>query len=253
MLPYRDELRTQRPPVVTIALIAANVLVWVLVQGAGAPRPLLGSICDLGLIPGQLTGAVPPGTSFAMGGGWTCLIEPGRRAYHLLTSMFLHASWVHLLGNMWFLWIFGDNVEDAMTRSRFLALYVLGGLAAALAQVVAGPSSVLPMVGASGAVGAIMGAYLVLYPTARVYAFVPLGFLITSIALPAWSMLLYWAGLQLLNGLASVKAGAGTGVAFWAHVGGFTTGLLLARPFARVERVAAQGARRWRPRRVLWG
>jgi len=252
MFPYRDELRTLRPPVVTVALIAANALVWVFVQGAGAPQPLLKSVCDLGLIPGELTGTVAPGTSFPLGDGWACVTESGRHASHLLTSMFLHGSWMHLLGNMWFLGLFGSRVEDAMTRPRFLALYLLGGLAAAFAQVAASPASGVPMVGASGAIGAVMGAYLVLHPRTRVYALVPLGFFITSIALPAWTMLLYWAGLQLLSGLASIGDVSGTGVAFWAHVGGFSAGMLLARPFTRAERDDDQSARRWRPRRVLW-
>jgi len=252
MFPYRDELQALRRPCVTIALIAANVLVWLFVQGAGVPHPLVRSICDLGLIPGELTGAVPAGTSFPLSDGYACVTVAGRHVFHLFTSMFLHGSWVHLLGNMWFLWIFGDNVEDAMTRPRFLALYLLSGLVAALSQVAASPTSGIPMVGASGAIAGVMGAYLVLYPTARVYALVPLGFFLTSIRFPAWVMLLYWAGLQLLNGLASVGDSTGSGVAFWAHVGGFTIGMILVRPFAVADRVAARDVRRWRPRRVLW-
>jgi membrane associated rhomboid family serine protease len=165
--------------------------------------------------------------------------------------MFLHGSWVHLLGNMWFLRLFGDNVEDGMTRPRFLALYLLSGLAAALAQVAASPSLAVPMVGASGAIGGVMGAYLILYPTVRVYAFVPLGFFLTSVALPAWTMLLYWAGLHVLSGLGSI-GDASAGVAFWAHVGGFATGMLLAKAFSRADRVAAHEAQHWRPKRMLW-
>jgi len=253
MFPYRDELQTLRRPYVTMALIAANVAVWVLVQGAGAPQPLMESVCDLGLIPGELTGLVAPGTSFPLGEGSACVVEAGRHVSHLFTSMFLHGSWVHLLGNMWFLWIFGDNVEDAMTRPRFLAFYLLGGLAAAAAQVAASPSSGVPMVGASGAISAVMGAYLILYPRVRVYALVPLGIFLTSIALPAWSMLLYWAGLQLLSGVASVGDAAGDGVAFWAHVGGFTAGILLVRAFGRTDRVDVRDVERWRPKRLLWG
>lgn len=253
MFPYRDELQPLRRPTVTIALIAANVLVWIFVQGAGASQPLMQSVCDLGLIPGELTGTVAPGTSFPLGEGYACVAHAGRHASHLLTSMFLHGSWVHLLGNMWFLWIFGKNVEDAMTRPRFLAFYLLGGLAAAFAQVAAGPGSGLPMVGASGAISGVMGAYLVLYPRVRVYALVPLGNFLTSIALPAWAMLLYWAGLQFLSGLASIGDSTGSGVAFWAHVGGFTAGMILVKPFVQADRVAAREARRWRPRRVLWG
>jgi len=253
MFPYRDELRTLRTPHITIGLIAANVLVWVLVQGAGEPQQLMQSVCDLGLIPGELTGAVQAGTSFPLGGGYACVTEAGRHASHLLTSMFLHGSWVHLLGNMWFLWLFGKNVEDAMTRPRFLAFYLLGGLAAAAAQVAASPSSGIPMVGASGAIGAVMGGYLILYPKVRVYALVPLGSFITSLSLPAWSMLLYWAGLQLLSGVASVGDASGAGVAFWAHVGGFTAGTILVKAFVEPDRIAARlDAERWRPNRVLF-
>jgi len=253
MFPYRDELQPLRRPHVTLALIAANVLVWLFVQGAGAAQPLLQSVCDLGLIPGELTGTVPPGTSFPLGEGYACVTQAGRHASHLLTSMFLHGSWLHLLGNMWFLWIFGKNVEDAMTRPRFLAFYLLSGLTAAFAQVAAGPSSGVPMVGASGAISGVMGAYLILYPTVRVYALVPIGIFLTSIALPAWSMLLYWAGIQLLSGVASIGDSTGSGVAFWAHVGGFTAGMLLVKRFVQGDRVAARDAQRWRPRRVLWG
>jgi membrane associated rhomboid family serine protease len=251
MFPYRDENQIQRRPWVTYAFIALNVLVWLAVQGAGSPIPLMTSVCNLGLIPGELTGALPPGTGFSLGEGLVCLTDPGRQVSHLFTSMFLHGSWMHLLGNMWFLWIFGDNVEDSMTRPRFAAFYLLSGLAAALAQVVTGPSSAVPMVGASGAISGVMGGYLVLFPRVRVYALLPLGFFITTVALPAWMMLVYWAGLQLLSGV--VSAGEGGGVAFWAHVGGFVAGVILVKLFARSDRVAAHKAHHWRPRRVLWG
>jgi len=249
MFPYRDENQTQRRSVVTLAIIAANVLVWVLVQGAGSGMKLAESVCNLGLIPGELTGMLPPGTAFPLGDGLACLTDPGRAPAHLLTSMFLHGSWMHLLGNMWFLWIFGDNVEDSTTRPRFLAFYLLCGLAAAFAQVVADPSSEVPMVGASGAISGVMGAYLVLYPRVRVFALVFLGFFVTSIALPAWVMLLYWMGLQVLGGLASFGRSGG-GVAFWAHGGGFLAGVLLVKVFARRDRVLAHQAAQWQPRRV---
>ncbi|ABS25783.1 rhomboid family intramembrane serine protease [Anaeromyxobacter sp. Fw109-5] len=249
MFPYRDENQTQRRSYVTLAFIALNVLAWVLVQGAGSDLPLMQSVCDLGLIPGELTGALPPGTAFPMGEGIACLTDPGTQASHLLTSMFLHGSWMHLLGNMWFLWIFGDNVEDSMTRPRFLAFYVLCGLAAAFAQVVTSPASGVPMVGASGAISGVMGAYLVLYPRVRVFALVPIGFFLTSIALPAWMMLVYWAGLQLLSGVASMGQSGG-GVAFWAHVGGFAAGVVLVKLFARGDHVREHRTHHWRPRRV---
>jgi len=248
VIPYRDENETQRTAIVTYAIVAANVLVWLLVQGAGAGLPLARSVCEFGLIPGELTGAVRPGTSFAMGGGLVCLTDPGMQVSHLVTSMFLHGSWMHLIGNMWFLWIFGNNIEDSMGRGRFLVFYLLSGLAAAMAQVVTNPASVVPMVGASGAISGVMGGYLVLYPRVRVFALLPLGFLITSIALPAWMMLIYWLGIQLVSGLANA-AREGGGVAFWAHVGGFGAGVVLVKLFARREYVAAHRAQRWEPAR----
>ncbi|HET8542350.1 MAG TPA: rhomboid family intramembrane serine protease [Anaeromyxobacter sp.] len=251
MIPYRDENVTTRRSYVTLALIALNAVAWLTVQGAGAPLPLVRSVCELGLVAGELTGAVPVGTGFPLGDGAICTIDPGPQYAHLLTSMFLHGSWMHLLGNMWFLWLFGDNVEDSMTRPRFVAFYLLCGLAAALAQVISDPASGVPMVGASGAIGGVMGGYLVLYPRVRVFALVPLGFFITSVALPAWMMLVYWVGLQVLSGVASIGRSGG-GVAFWAHVGGFVAGVLLAKLFARRDRVVAHQARHWRPERVRW-
>jgi membrane associated rhomboid family serine protease len=249
MFPYRDENQTQRRSYVAFALIGANVLAWVILQGAGTALPLMRSVCELGLIPGELTGALPPGTSFPIGDGLLCLTDPGAQASHLVSSMFLHGSWMHLLGNMWFLWLFGDNVEDSMTRPRFAAFYLLCGLAAAFAQVLTAPDSAVPMVGASGAISGVMGGYLVLFPRVRVFALLPLGFFLTSVALPAWMMLVYWIGLQLLSGVASIGGGGG-GVAFWAHVGGFAAGVVLVKLFARRDRVAAHTAHHWQPRRV---
>jgi rhomboid family protein len=251
MFPYRDENETQRRSYVTLAVIALNVLAWLLVQGAGAALPLARSICELGLIPGELTGALPPGTGFPMGEGLLCLTDPGSQPAHLVTSMFLHGSWMHLIGNLWFLWIFGDNVEDSMTRPRFAAFYLLCGLAAALAQVVAGPGSGVPMVGASGAISGVMGAYLVLYPRVRVFALLPLGFFLTTVALPAWAMLVYWVAIQVVSGVASI--GQAGGVAFWAHVGGFAAGVILVKLFARRDRVAAHEAHHFEPKRLRWG
>jgi membrane associated rhomboid family serine protease len=252
MFPYRDENQTLRRSWVTLAFIALNALAWLTIQGAGAPMPLMESVCNLGLIPGELTGSLPPGTGFPLGEGAVCLTDPGPQISHLVSSMFLHGSWMHLLGNMWFLWLFGDNVEDSMTRPRFAAFYLLCGLAAALAQVVTGPASGIPMVGASGAISGVMGAYLVLYPRVRVFALLPLGFFITTVALPAWMMLLYWIGLQVLSGVASIGQ-TGGGVAFWAHVGGFVAGIVLVKLFARADRVSAHKAHHWRPRNVRWG
>src|SRR4029453_2651732 len=170
-------------------------------QGAGTPMALARSVCDLGLIPGELTLSLPPGTRFPMGEGLACLTDAGRQPQHILTSMFLHGSWMHLLGNMWFLWIFGNNVEDAMGRFRFTVFYLLTGIAAALTQVMLTPASGVPMVGASGAISGVMGGYIVLYPHVRVFMIVPLGFILTSMAWPAWMMLGYWLLLQFVSGL----------------------------------------------------
>jgi membrane associated rhomboid family serine protease len=251
VFPYHDENETQRAAVVTIALIGLNVLIWLFVQGAGATLPLARSVCNLGLIPGELTGALPAGSRFRMGPGLVCLTDPGPQVSHLVTSMFLHGSWMHLLGNMWFLWLFGNNIEDSMTRPRFVAFYLVCGLAAAALQVVTNPASIVPMVGASGAISGVMGAYLVLYPRVRVFTFVPLGFFLTSVALPAWMMLLYWAVIQFVSGLTSIGVRGG-GVAFWAHIGGFVAGLILAKLFTRAERVTAHREHHWRPQRVGW-
>jgi membrane associated rhomboid family serine protease len=243
MFPYHDENETERTPVVTIAIIALCVLVWVLVQGAGSERAVAESVCNYGLIAGELTGAAQPGTGLPIGDGMVCLVDAGPEYMSTFTSMFLHGGWMHLLGNMWFLWLFGNNIEDSMTRPRFVAFYLLSGVAAAMLQVWSNPASPVPMIGASGAISGVMGGYLVLYPRVKVYTLVPLGFFTTTYALPAWVMLLYWAGLQLLGGFG---AGEG-GVAFWAHVGGFIAGVVLVKLFARRDRVVLHSAGHWRP------
>jgi membrane associated rhomboid family serine protease len=156
---------------------------------------------------------------------------------------------MHLLGNMWFLWLFGNNIEDSMSRPRFITFYLLTGLAAALAQVAANPQSEVPMVGASGAISGVMGAYLVLFPRARIYTMIPLGFILQSVALPAWAMLIYWAFLQVAGGVTSIGAEGG-GVAFWAHLGGFLAGVVLVKLFERPDRVAAHERHHWHPSRA---
>jgi membrane associated rhomboid family serine protease len=250
MFPYHDENETRRTPYVTYAAIALNVLAWLLVQGAGATYWVAWSVCEYGLIPGELTGRLPPGTPFPMGEGLVCLTDPGRQILNVLTSMFLHGSWLHLLGNMWFLWIFGNNIEDSMGHARFAVFYLTCGLAAALLQVAVNPASRIPMVGASGAISGVMGAYLVLYPRVRVWAIVPIGIFPVSIALPAWTMLLYWAALQFLGGLVGLVGEERGGVAFWAHLGGFLAGVVLIKVFARPEDVRAHRKGHWEPRRV---
>jgi membrane associated rhomboid family serine protease len=252
MFPYHDENETQRPPYITMALIALNVVAWLFVQGAGATVPLATSVCNLGLIPAELTASLPPGARFPMGGRLVCVTDPGRQTIHLLTSMFLHGSWMHLLGNMWFLWLFGNNIEDAMTRPRYVAFYLLSGLSAALAQVAADPASAVPMVGASGAISGVMGAYLVLFPRVKVFTLVPLGFYATSVALPAWAMLIYWAFLQMVGGVTSIFDEQTGGVAFWAHLGGFLAGVVLVKVFERRDRLTAHKSHHWRPRHIGW-
>jgi membrane associated rhomboid family serine protease len=254
MFPYRDENVTLRTPLVTFALIAANVAAWVLVQGAGSPLPLAESVCNLGLVAGELTGKLRPGMAFPMGEGLSCVVDAGREPSHVLTHMFLHGSWMHLLGNMWFLWIFGNNVEDSMGRVRFLVFYLVCGLAAAILQVVINPASGVPMVGASGAISGVMGGYVVLYPRARVYVLLFLGFFITTVVMPAWTMIGYWALIQLVSGVVSLGAQgeAGGGVAFWAHVGGMIAGIVLVRLFARDDYVEEHRAHHWAPKRLGW-
>ena len=147
--------------------------------------------------------------------------------------MFMHGGWFHILGNLWFLSVFGDNVEDAMGPVRFSLFYLLCGVAAALAHVAASPDSAVPVVGASGAIGGVMGAYAVLYPRAPVHMLVTLGFYFTRMVVPAYLMLGYWFLLQVLGGIPALQ-GAGGGVAFWAHVGGFAAGIALL-PLFRVR------------------
>ena len=250
MIPYHDENATIRPAVVTAVIVGLCVCAWLFVQGAGLGVALVASVCNLGLIPGELTQTLRAGAAFPMGEGLACVIDPGPQYLNVLTSMFLHGSWMHLIGNMWFLWLFGNNVEDSMTRPRYVLFYLLCGLAAALAQVLADPRSSVPMVGASGAISGVMGAYLVLYPRVRVYTFVPLGIIFTTIALPAWVMLIYWMAIQILGGLSEVGTGQGGGVAFWAHAGGFVAGAALIKVFASDRRVVAHEAHHYRPRRV---
>ena len=252
MFPYRDENETQRTAIVTVTIVALNVLAWLFVQGAGGTLALAQSVCNFGLIPGELTGSIDPGTRFPMGEGLACATDPGRQFSHLLTHMFLHGSWMHLLGNMWFLWLFGNNVEDSMGRLRFIGFYLLSGLTAAAAQIITSPGSAIPMVGASGAISGVMGGYLLLYPTVRVYTLVVLGFFITSMALPAWVMLISWGYVQVAGGVTSMFAEQTGGVAFWAHVGGFVAGVALIKVFERRDRVLAHTSHHFRPGRVGW-
>jgi len=240
MFPYRDDNPTLATPIVTFLLMGANVAMWVLVQGMGAEPSLSRSVCELGLIPGEFLGLVPQGATVPMGPQTVCMLGDEQTWFTPLTSMFLHGGWFHLIGNMWFLWVFGNNVEDSMGHIRYLAFYLLCGLAAAAAQTFMNPSSAIPMVGASGAISGVMGAYIVLYPKVRVHMLVILGIFITRIVVPAYLMLGYWFLLQLVGG-GLTKSSEG-GVAFWAHAGGFIAGALLIRLFKDPELVAQHRA-----------
>ena len=245
MFPIRDENPGVLTPLVTAGLVVANVAAWTLVQGLGTEAALTRSICSLGLIPGELLHTVRAGTHVPLGAGAACVISAHPNWLTPLTSMFLHGGWFHLIGNMWFLWIFGNNVEDAMGHARFAIFYALCGLAAAAAQVLSNPSSPMPMVGASGAIGGVMGAYIVLYPRVRVHMLLVLGFYVTTVAVPAYFMLGYWFLVQLIGGTASL-ASEGGGVAFWAHVGGFAAGALLIFLFRDPRLLARNPVSGWR-------
>ena len=246
MFPIRDENPHFLTPLVSHGLVVANILVWALLQGLGSDPQLATSICQLGLIPGELLQRLPPGSSFPLGEGHACLIQGTPNWITPLSSMFMHGGWMHLIGNMWFLWIFGNNVEDAMGHLRFLAFYLLCGLAAAALQVFSQPDSGIPMVGASGAIGGVMGGYVVLYPRVRVHMMVMFGFYIRTIAVPAAFMLGYWFLLQLLGGAVSLSRHGEGGVAFWAHVGGFAAGALLVLVFRDPRLMARHPTQGWR-------
>lgn len=246
MLPLRDENPTVRFPFATVSLIALNVIAWTIVQGLGGERALAESVCRYGLIPADVLGTAPSGSAFAVAADLVCVVTPDGDLLPLLTSMFMHGGWLHIIGNMWFLWIFGDNVEDAMGPVRFTIFYLACGIAAAGAQMLTDLHSLVPMVGASGAIGGVMGAYALLYPRARVQMLVFLGFYVTTVGVPAVLMLGYWFAIQVISGLPGLGGGAAGGVAFWAHVGGFVAGLALApllRVPAYVESHRAQSAR----------
>ncbi len=241
MFPLRDENPTIRIPYAVIAVIIINALVWFFVQGFGGERDLARSLCLYALIPGDLLGLVNEGTRVQVSANLACALDGSPNPTSLVTSMFMHGGWFHILGNMWFLWVFGDNIEDVMGPVRFVVFYILCGLAAAFAQIVTDPSSPIPMVGASGAIGGVMGAYALLYPRTHVHTLIFLGFYVTTVAIPAVFMLGYWFVLQLLGGLPALGSSTG-GVAFWAHIGGFVAGIALIHLFKKPEYMAAHEA-----------
>ncbi len=214
MIPLRDLTPRRRTPFVAWTLVVANVAIFVyqyFVLDTGQAQAVF--LASFAAVPANIGAAVLGQESLAGG------LLP------LITSMFLHGGFMHLLGNMWFLWIFGDNIEDELGHVKFLLFYVTCGVLATLAHFAAEPSSTVPLVGASGAIAGVMGAYLVRFPRSRVTVLLPLVIIWTTVQLPAFVMLLYWFTIQLLNGTADASGG---GVAWWAHVGGFAIGAVLA-------------------------
>jgi membrane associated rhomboid family serine protease len=210
-LPLYDDNPTVRVPYVTYALIALCVAIFLRQLGQDADTVA----ATYGMIPAVLFGSARLAPDVAAVPAWVTLF----------TSMFLHGGWVHLGGNMLFLWIFGNNIEDVLGHVRYLLLYLASGVAAASCQALPDTASVIPMIGASGAIAGVLGAYLLLYPYAKVHVLVWIIIFVRVIAVPAWIMLGLWFGLQLMDGLLSAPDDAG--VAFWAHVGGFVGGVVL--------------------------
>jgi len=210
MIPLRDVIPSRTTPVVTISLITLNVLVFMYELSLG--RALDAFMLRYGLVPAAFS--------------WM----------NVFTSMFLHGSFMHVAGNMLYLWIFGDNVEDRLGHARFLVFYLLCGVAAALAQTISVPDSMVPMVGASGAIAGVMGAYFVLYPRSRIVTLIPLFFFFQVIEVPAIWFLGIWFVMQFLSGVGSIGAAATGGIAFWAHVAGFVAGITGVVVFRRPER-----------------
>ena len=247
MIPLSDENPTLRRPVMTWTLLGAITGIWLVVQGGGLDMfRLAASVCNYGLVPGELTHQARLGFALPMGRDIACVVdnEPINRLTPL-TSMFLHGSSGHLLGNGLFLWVFGNNIEDSMGPVRFLVFYLLCGLAAAAAHVLVDPASPVPTVGASGAISGVLGAYLVLYPTARVNMLFFFLIIIRVIPLPAWLVLVWWFTIQVLQGLpqlSPLRPDISGGVAVWAHVGGFVAGVVLVKLFENRALVAERKA-----------
>jgi membrane associated rhomboid family serine protease len=214
MFPLRDENPSRSVPVFTRALIAINAAAFVYELVLGPE--LKSFMFAWGMVPARVTLALRYGEEPMTGPALT-----------FISSMFLHGGWLHLIGNMWYLWIFGDNVEDRLGHWKFLAFYLLAGIVAALLQYALNPASQMPTVGASGAIAGVLGAYLVAFPRARVVTLVPLFVFFQVMALPAVVVLGFWFVIQFFNGALSLGfGGAGGGIAWWAHVGGFAFGIV---------------------------
>jgi membrane associated rhomboid family serine protease len=242
MIPLSDENPTLRTPVMTWVILGAMFAVWFAVQGGGMnPLQLMASVCNSGMVPGELTHRAPLGFAIPIGPNLACVVdnEPINKLTPLF-SMFLHGGWGHILGNAVYFWVFGNNIEDSMGPGRFLAFYLLCGLVAAGAHVLVEPSSPIPTVGASGAISGVMGAYLVLYPSVHVNMFIPPIFFRTF-AIRAWIVLIWWIGVQVMTGFTStLNPEVSNGVAVWAHIGGFLAGVLLVKIFENPRLVDAR-------------
>ena len=223
MFPLRDQNPSSSFPTVTIAVILACTATFLYELSLG---PALNRfLTEFALVPGQVAYGLQTGDP-----GWRGVLPP------FFTSMFLHGGWLHLAGNMWFLWIFGDNVEDKLGSFRFVFFYLFCGLAAGFTHFILDPSSSIPTIGASGAIAGVLGGYVVLFPGARVLTLVPLGFFLRVMEIPAVVMIGLWFLIQLASGLLTQGMEQG-GVAWWAHVGGFVAGLLLVLPLRRPRRI----------------
>ena len=208
MIPIRDSIRSKRFPKVNLALIIINIAIFIYELGLSS-HGLQQFVNQYGAVPARVM----------TGEGAINTILP------MFTAMFLHGGWLHLGGNMLFLWVFGDNVEDRLGSVRYLLLYLATGLAGFLIQMGSNPASAVPMIGASGAIAGTLGAYLIMFPRSKIVALVPIFFFFTFVEMPALIFLFLWFGLQLLNGVAAIGT-QGNMVAWWAHIGGFLTGLV---------------------------
>ncbi len=236
MIPLSDDNPTLRTPITTYLLLGLTVATWLLFQGAGFDvLKLAVSVCNYGLVPAELTQTRPVGFTVPLGPGLGCAIDDHAiNTATPVTSMFLHGSWGHLIGNGLFFWVFGNNVEDSMGRFRFLVFYLVCGLAAAAVHVFVDPTSPVPTVGASGAISGILGAYLVLYPRVHVRMLFIFIIFFRVFSIPAWAVLVWWFVVQVITGLPQlnqVDPEVSGGVAVWAHVGGFVAGVLLVKLF----------------------
>lgn len=225
MIPIKDTIHSRSFPIVTWLIVAVNVLVFVLVELPLSQSQLNQLITTYGVTPSQCAAPILKGFAFASIPGLGVLF--GGCAIPLITSMFLHGGWLHIIGNMWVLIIFGDNVEDRMGSVQYLIFYMICGVVSGLTQAFIAPSSQVPAIGASGAIAGVLAAYLVFFPRARVITLIPIIVIPWFVNIPALVFIVIWFLLQFFSGVASLGAMASGGVAYWAHVGGFIAGLLL--------------------------